>query len=82
MVSAGDPTEKNNQTTNRKTKTTNANDAVQFRRFHMKKAEAIRPEQANNGPTRTYGWKPDIPDHRDLLYGSVRRAPATLPEKV
>jgi C1A family cysteine protease len=48
----------------------------------MKKAKAIRPKQASNGSTRTYGWKPDVPDHRDLMYGSLRRAPATLPEKV
>jgi C1A family cysteine protease len=48
----------------------------------MKKAKAIRPKQSSNGSTRTYGWKPDVPDHRDLLYGSVRRTPAMLPEKV
>ena len=29
-----------------------------------------------------YGWLPDIPDHRDLMYGAVRKIPAKLPEKV
>jgi C1A family cysteine protease len=26
-----------------------------------------------------YGWKPDVPDRRDLLYGAVRPVPAELP---
>lgn len=29
-----------------------------------------------------YGWLPDIPDQRDLLYGAVRKIPARLPAKV
>ena len=29
-----------------------------------------------------YGWLPDIPDHRDHLYGAVRKIPKTLPAKV
>ena len=28
-----------------------------------------------------YGWLPDIPDHRDHLYGAVRKVPKTLPAK-
>ena len=32
-------------------------------------------------PTRNYGWRPDLPDHRDLLYAALRRAPAVLPAK-
>lgn len=28
-----------------------------------------------------YGWLPDIPDHRDHLYGAVRQIPKTLPVK-
>ena len=28
-----------------------------------------------------YGWLPDIPDHRDHLYGAVRKVPARLPAK-
>ena len=26
-----------------------------------------------------YGWVPDLPDHRDTLYGAVRKVPAKLP---
>ena len=29
-----------------------------------------------------YGWVPDLPDHRDLLYNLLRPAPATLPPSV
>lgn len=29
-----------------------------------------------------YGWVPDLPDHRDTLYGAVRRVPAKLPPSV
>jgi C1A family cysteine protease len=29
-----------------------------------------------------YGWQPDIPDHRDYLYGILRKIPATLPAKI
>jgi C1A family cysteine protease len=28
-----------------------------------------------------YGWLPDIPDNRDLMYGAVRKIPAKLPSK-
>ena len=34
---------------------------------------------------RTYGWKPDLPDHRDYPYGAMRlglESPATLPSSV
>ena len=27
-----------------------------------------------------FGWMPDLPDHRDVLYGVVRRVPAKLPK--
>ena len=27
-----------------------------------------------------FGWVPDLPDHRDVLYGVVRRVPAKLPK--
>ena len=40
---------------------------------------------ARRGPTRLkfgYGWLPDLPDHRDTLYGAVHRMPATLPPSV
>lgn len=29
-----------------------------------------------------YGWVPDLPDHRDTLYGVVRKVPAKLPAAV
>ncbi len=29
-----------------------------------------------------YGWVPDLPDHRDILYSAVRKIPAKLPPKV
>ena len=28
-----------------------------------------------------FGWTPDLPDHRDVLYGVVRRVPAKLPKR-
>ena len=29
-----------------------------------------------------YGWVPDLPDHRDKLYGAVHPPPARLPPRV
>jgi C1A family cysteine protease len=29
-----------------------------------------------------YGWVPDLPDHRDKMYGAVRKVPETLPSKI
>lgn len=29
-----------------------------------------------------YGWVPDLPDHRDILYSAVRKVPAKLPPSV
>lgn len=29
-----------------------------------------------------YGWVPDLPDHRDIMYSAVRMIPATLPSAV
>ncbi len=34
------------------------------------------------GLKQGYGWVPDLPDHRDTLYGAVRKIPATLPPSV
>jgi C1A family cysteine protease len=31
---------------------------------------------------RSYGWKPDLPDHRDHVYGAVYRRPRKLPVRV
>lgn len=40
------------------------------------------PSPKNNTKKPRYGWVPDLPDHRDILYGAVRRIPAALPSKV
>jgi C1A family cysteine protease len=29
-----------------------------------------------------YGWLPDLPDHRDYLYGAVRKIPKKVPPKI
>jgi len=29
-----------------------------------------------------YGWVPDVPDQRDLLYSAVRPAPLALPQHI
>ncbi|HUP10177.1 MAG TPA: C1 family peptidase [Caldimonas sp.] len=34
------------------------------------------------GLKQGYGWVPDLPDHRDMLYGAVRKLPAKLPASV
>lgn len=31
---------------------------------------------------RRYGWCPDLPDHRDIIYGAVREIPKELPPMV
>ncbi|MCX6112969.1 MAG: C1 family peptidase [Proteobacteria bacterium] len=31
---------------------------------------------------RIYGWKPDLPDHRDIFYSAVYKIPKKLPAKV
>jgi len=37
---------------------------------------------AKKTPNRGYGWVPDLPDRRDILYGAVRKVAAKLPTKV
>jgi C1A family cysteine protease len=46
----------------------------------MKKTS--RPKPSKSKSKRTYGWKPDIPDHRDIRFGAKRPVPATLPDQV
>jgi C1A family cysteine protease len=36
----------------------------------------------NTRSQRWYGWLPDLPDHRDLMYSAVKPALAALPTKV
>jgi C1A family cysteine protease len=38
--------------------------------------------RAETGFKFGYGWVPDLPDHRDVLYGVVRKPPAKLPPAV
>ena len=35
-----------------------------------------------SGMKKGYGWTPDLPDHRDIMYGGVRKIPAELPSAV
>ena len=34
------------------------------------------------GRGKGYGWTPDLPDHRDYLYGALRKPPTKLPPSV
>jgi C1A family cysteine protease len=43
------------------------------------KKEVVRKSKESH---RSYGWVPDLPDHRDYLYWAVRHAPAALPTRV
>lgn len=45
----------------------------------MKKRNPIKAKPRLNV---WYGWVPDLPDQRDLLYAAVRRAPRKLPKSV
>jgi C1A family cysteine protease len=40
------------------------------------------PRRPSKPAKLAYGWKPDVPDHRDILYGAVRPVPAQLPPAV
>lgn len=46
----------------------------------MSKLPPAPPHPASRKPV--YGWLPDIPDHRDHLYGAIRPVPARLPAKI
>jgi C1A family cysteine protease len=46
----------------------------------MAEREKVR---SKGGAKRSgYGWLPDLPDHRDILYTAVRKVPAKLPAAV
>lgn len=47
----------------------------------MRKKTVSRPKSSMQSKL-SYGWKPDLPDRRDLRYGAVRPIPAKLPDKV
>src|ERR1700722_16303991 len=40
------------------------------------------PNKINKRSPKWYGWQPDLPDHRDLLYSAIAPARPTLPRKV
>ena len=42
----------------------------------------IAAVRKSKGSHRSYGWVPDLPDHRDHLYWAVRHVPAALPTRV
>jgi C1A family cysteine protease len=41
--------------------------------------EQKKVTQITNSETKKYGWIPDLPDHRDIMYSVVRAIPAKLP---
>jgi C1A family cysteine protease len=40
------------------------------------------PSKKTASKKRSYGWRPDLPDHRDIKYGLVYKAPVILPASV
>ena len=52
------------------------------------KQKKKRPQRRQARPALTpratsrYGWVPDLPDHRDILYGAVRPVPSSFPPMV
>ena len=46
-------------------------------------AKGTKPDRKKGGAKRFgYGWVPDLPDHRDIVYSAVRPVPAVLPPSV
>jgi C1A family cysteine protease len=45
----------------------------------MKQQNRVTPKPRSNA---WYGWIPDLPDYRDLMYGAVRKIPRKLPKSV
>lgn len=48
----------------------------------MVKRKKTVPTKKSTTQKRGYGWVPDLPDHRDMLYSAVRPVPAVLPSTV
>jgi C1A family cysteine protease len=46
--------------------------------------EQTKVTTTNKSETKksSYGWVPDLPDHRDIMYSAVRKIPAKLPSAV
>ncbi len=50
--------------------------AVKRAKINRKSTPAVKVQRLR------YGWMPDVPDQRDLLYGAVRPVPPALPTRV
>lgn len=48
----------------------------------MAKGKKVTPMKKDQTRRLGYGWVPDLPDHRDLLYSAIRMAPVVLPPTV
>ena len=46
------------------------------------KPDRVGAQSTTKSRKLRYGWIPDLPDHRDLLYGAVRLVPPILPPHV
>lgn len=57
---------------------------AQVKKSRLKKTATRKPLRpaVKPAPKPGYGWVPDLPDHRDVLYGVVRPVPAILPPAV
>ena len=48
----------------------------------MTKQKSVAHAKSKTVQKLRYGWVPDVPDQRDLLYSAVRTAPSALPQHV
>ena len=48
----------------------------------MTEEKKITPIKKSETKKSGYGWVPDLPDHRDIMYSAVRKIPAKLPSAV
>ncbi len=48
----------------------------------MARETTVKPRRSARSKAHAYGWVPDVPDHRDHMYGVARPAPRRLPGAV
>lgn len=48
----------------------------------MLKQKKVTPTKKGKTKKSGYGWIPDLPDHRDIMYSAVRKIPEKLPPAV
>ncbi len=48
----------------------------------MPKQKKVMPTKKGKTKKSGYGWIPDLPDHRDIMYSAVRKIPEKLPPAV